>query len=401
MNETILLSHGGGGEEMNKLINETIFAAFDNEILRANNDSAILNLNLNDLNLDARAGFDRAAPSSALNSASFGSELAFSTDSFVVTPLFFNGGDIGKIAVCGTVNDLAMVGAKPLFLSCALIIEEGLSLSELRRILDSMASTARSCGVRIVCGDTKVVPRGKCDKIFINTSGIGRVLRPARVQNIKAGAKILLSGDIGRHGAVILAARDEIALSSELQSDCKPLCAAVEKLILQGVKIQAMRDATRGGLSAVLNEFASSSGLEFLVREEDIKISDEVVGVCELLGFEPYELANEGTFVAIVEDDAEADRALEILREFDANAAIIGEVREIGRDRDQFKGALTPKLGTQDESTGASDAGTVSENRAGQFQTLHAAKGRVILQNAYGSQRFLELPKGELLPRIC
>ena len=390
MNETILLSHGGGGEEMNRLINETIFAAFDNEILRANNDSAILNLNLDDLNLDAGAGFDRAAPSFALNSASSSGELAFSTDSFVVTPLFFNGGDIGKIAVCGTVNDLAMVGAKPLFLSCALIIEEGLSLSELRRILDSMASTARSCGVRI-----------KCDKIFINTSGIGRVLRPARIQNIKAGAKILLSGDIGRHGAVILAARDEIALSSELQSDCKPLCAAVEKLILQGVKIQAMRDATRGGLSAGLNEFASSSGLEFLVREEDIKISDEVVGVCELLGFEPYELANEGTFVAIVEDDAKAGRALEILREFDANAAIIGEVREVGHGRSEFEGSLTPKLGARDEFTGASVMDAASENRAGQFQTPHAAKGRVILQNAYGSQRFLELPKGELLPRIC
>ncbi|MFR8440291.1 MAG: hydrogenase expression/formation protein HypE [Campylobacter sp.] len=402
MNETILLSHGGGGEEMNRLINETIFAAFDNEILRANNDSAILNLNFDDLNLDARPNFDRAAPSSALNSAaSFDGELAFSTDSFVVTPLFFNGGDIGKIAVCGTVNDLAMVGAKPLFLSCALIIEEGLSLSELRRILDSMASTARSCGVRIVCGDTKVVPRGKCDKIFINTSGIGRVLRSARVQNIKVGAKILLSGDIGRHGAVILAARDEIALSSELQSDCKPLCAAVEKLISQGVKIQAMRDATRGGLSAVLNEFASSSGLEFLVREEDIKISDEVVGVCELLGFEPYELANEGTFVAIVEDDAEADRALEILREFDANAAIIGEAREVGHGGGNFEGTLTPKLSAQGEFTGVSDMDAASENRAGQFQAPYAAKGRVILQNAYGSQRFLELPKGELLPRIC
>lgn len=402
LNETILLSHGGGGEEMNRLINETIFAAFDNEILRANNDSAILNLNLDDLNLDARPNFDRAAASSALNSAASSScELAFSTDSFVVTPLFFNGGDIGKIAVCGTVNDLAMVGAKPLFLSCALIIEEGLSLSELRRILDSMASTARSCGVRIVCGDTKVVPRGKCDKIFINTSGIGRILQPARVQNIKAGAKILLSGDIGRHGAVILAARDEIALSSELQSDCKPLCAAVEKLILQGVKIQAMRDATRGGLSAVLNEFASSGGLEFLVREEDIKISDEVVGVCELLGFEPYELANEGTFVAIVEDDAEADRALEILREFDANAAIIGEVREVGHGGGEFEGSSTLKLSAQDEFAGASVMDAASENRAGQFQAPHAAKGRVILQNAYGSQRFLELPKGELLPRIC
>ena len=440
MNETILLSHGGGGEEMNRLINETIFAAFDNEILRANNDSAILQfeaaraegiavggqaalnsaaVDFTDANSNFATENSVAANSTSKNSATTNAHLsgalaadtkfddenfanlAFSTDSFVVTPLFFNGGDIGKIAVCGTVNDLAMVGAKPLFLSCALIIEEGLGLSELRRILDSMASTARSCGVRIVCGDTKVVPRGKCDKIFINTSGIGRVLRPARVQNIKAGAKILLSGDIGRHGAVILAARDEIALSSELQSDCKPLCATVEKLILQGVKIQAMRDATRGGLSAVLNEFASSSGLEFLVREEDIKISDEVVGVCELLVFEPYELANEGTFVVIVEDDAEADRALEILREFDANAAIIGEVREVGHGWGEFEGTLTPKLSAQDEFTGISDTDAASENRAEQFQAPYATKGRVILQNAYGSQRFLELPKGELLPRIC
>ena len=335
----IMLSHGGGGEEMNSLINETIFRIFDNEILRESNDSAILNFS------DFRA--DENAGDSANLTPNFNGKLAFSTDSFVVTPIFFNGGDIGKIAACGTINDLAMVGAEAKYLSCALIVEEGLEIAELEQVLGSLAAVARENGVRIVCGDTKVVPRGKCDKIFINTSGIGRVLRPARVQNIKAGAKILLSGDIGRHGAVILAARDEIALSSELQSDCKPLCAAVEKLILQGVKIQAMRDATRGGLSAVLNEFASSSGLEFLVREEDIKISDEVVGVCELLGFEPYELANEGTFVAIVEDDVEADRALEILREFDANAAIIGEVREVGHSRSEFEGALTRCLQTR------------------------------------------------------
>ncbi|CZE48123.1 hydrogenase expression/formation protein HypE [Campylobacter geochelonis] len=334
--DKILLSHGGGGEEMNKLINEIIFKAFENEILSDANDSAIL--------------------------PNFGSDMAFSTDSFVVTPLFFSGGDIGKIAVCGTVNDLSMVGAKPLYLSCSFIIEEGFELSKLKEILNSMAKTAKQSGIKIVCGDTKVVPRGKCDKIFINTAGIGQILaKDIEVKNIKKGSKILLSGDVGRHGSVILAARDEIALESELKSDCKPLNLVVEEVLKNGIKPQCMRDATRGGLSAVLNEFASASKCEILVFEEKIKVCDEVVGVCELLGFEPYELANEGTFVLVVDED-KADSCLEILRKFDESANIIGEV-----------------LG---EVTGGDTA-------------------RVILENAYGSQRVLELPKGELLPRIC
>ncbi|MBR8465843.1 hydrogenase expression/formation protein HypE [Campylobacter sp. faydin G-140] len=326
-----MLSHGGGGEEMNSLINETIFKIFNNDILRESNDSAVLKMQ---------------------------NKLAFSTDSFVVTPIFFSGGDIGKIAACGTINDLAMVGAKAKYLSCALIIEEGLELSELKAVLDSLAKICRDNDVKVVCGDTKVVPKGKCDKIFINTSGIGEIIADdIKLSNLKAGAKILLSGDIGRHGAVILANREELKLNSTLQSDCKSLKYVVEALIKSNIKPQCMRDATRGGLSAVLNEWAKFSGLNIFVREENIKVSDEVLGVCELFGFEPYELANEGTFVLAV-DEADEVKALEILHKFDTNAAVIGEV--------------------------------MSEKR-----------GRVIIQNAYGSKRFLEPPKGELLPRIC
>ena len=346
----IMLSHGGGGEEMNSLINETIFRIFDNEILRESNDSAILNFS--DFRTDKNAG------DSANSAPKFNGKLAFSTDSFVVTPIFFNGGDIGKIAACGTINDLAMVGAEAKYLSCALIVEEGLEISELERVLGSLAAVARENGVRIVCGDTKVVPRGKCDKIFINTSGIGEIVcEGVELKSLRAGAKILISGDVGRHGAVVLASREELDLQSELKSDCKALVGAVKALIEGGVKPFCMRDATRGGISAVLNEWAKFSGLDILVREEDIKVSEEVTGVCELFGFEPYELANEGTFVLAVDEKDEA-RALEILRKFDANAASIGEI-------------------------------------------LGVASGRVILQNAYGSKRFLEAPKGELLPRIC
>ena len=227
--QKIMLAHGGGGQEMNDLINGLIFKTFNNEILSQNNDSAILNLS---------------------------GKLAFSTDSFVVSPIKFAGGDIGKIAVCGTVNDLAMVGAKPKYLSCALIIEEGLDIAELKEILESIKSSADIAGVSIVCGDTKVVSKGSCDKIFINTSGVGQIIKEAKVENLKIGAKILLSGDVGRHGAVILASRNELRLQSDLQSDCKPLNSVIEALFKAGIEPFAMRDATRGGLSAVLNEWA-------------------------------------------------------------------------------------------------------------------------------------------------
>ncbi|CAD7286939.1 hydrogenase expression/formation protein HypE [Campylobacter suis] len=330
MGEKILLSHGGGGVQMNSLIEDVIFEVFDNDILRQNNDSAVLGEFKN---------------------------LAFSTDSFVVTPLFFNGADIGKIAACGTINDLAMVGAEAKYLSCSLIIEEGLDIDELKAILSSLASVAKQSDVKVVCGDTKVVPKGKCDKIFINTSGVGNIIHSCETRNLVSGAKILLSGDVGRHGAVVLANREELELQSDLESDCKSLKGVVMELLNAGIKPFAMRDATRGGLSAVLNEWAKFSRLDILVREADIKVSDEVTGICELFGFEPYELANEGTFVLAVSEQDEA-RAVEILRKFDMNANAIGEILDV-------KG------------------------------------GNVILQTAYGSKRFLEPPRGELLPRIC
>ena len=324
----ILLAHGGGGQEMNELINGLIFRIFDNEILAQSNDSAILNLS---------------------------GKLAFSTDSFVVSPTKFPGGDIGKIAVCGTINDLAMVGAKPRYISCALIIEEGLGIDELKEILNSMKSTADEAGVSIVCGDTKVVSKGSCDKIFINTSGIGEIIKESRVGNLKSGAKILLSGDIGRHGAVILANRNELNL--DLRSDCKPLNNVVEALLNASITPLAMRDATRGGLSAVLNEWAKACGRDIKISEESIAVSDEVMGICEILGFEPYELANEGTFVLAVEPQDEM-KALEILKKFDPKSSTIGEI-------------------------------------------LDSNKANVIIQNSYGASRFMEPPKGELLPRIC
>lgn len=324
----ILLAHGGGGQEMNELINGLIFRIFDNEILAQSNDSAILNLS---------------------------GKIAFSTDSFVVSPTKFPGGDIGKIAVCGTINDLAMVGAKPRYISCALIIEEGLGIDELKEILNSMKSTADEAGVSIVCGDTKVVSKGSCDKIFINTSGIGEIIKESRVGNLKSGAKILLSGDVGRHGAVILANRNELNL--DLQSDCKPLNNVVEALLNANIAPLAMRDATRGGLSAVLNEWAKACGRDIKISEESIAVSDEVMGICEILGFEPYELANEGTFVLAVEPQDEM-KALGILRKFDPKSNSIGEI-------------------------------------------LDSNKANVIIQNSYGASRFMEPPKGELLPRIC
>lgn len=333
MSERISLAHGGGGEEMEALINGVIFDAFDkvgSDVLRQANDSAVLSLS---------------------------SPLAFSTDSFVVSPLFFAGGDIGKLAACGTINDLAMVGARARYLSCALILEEGLLVSTLSEVLNSLANECAKVGVKVVCGDTKVLPKGKCDGMFINTSGIAEVLCDSvGVSSLKDGAKLLLSGDIGRHGAVVLCAREEFDISADLKSDCKSLLGVVEALIEAGVKPLCMRDATRGGLSAVLNELSKASGLGILVREEDIAISNEVLGICEIFGFEPFELANEGTFVLAV-SPADEKIALDVLRKFDPLASSFGEL---------------------------------SSKRSG-----------VILQSRYGTQRFLEPPKGELLPRIC
>lgn len=325
MDKEIQLSHGGGGEEMEALIAK-IFATLDNPTLFEANDAAIIG------------------------------ELAFSTDSFTLNPVFLDDEiNIGKLCVCGSINDVLMVGAKPEFLSLALIIEEGFSVKKLEKIIKSIKAECDKMGISVVCGDTKVVPKGKGGEIYINTTVLGRILRPCHTKNIREGLSILLSGDIGRHGAAVLVARNEI--EAEIKSDCKGLLDEVMALINENIDIVAMRDATRGGLSAVLNEWARASGLEIIISEEQIAVKDEVKGVCELFGFEPYELACEGTFVLCVEK-SHSQRALNLLRKFNPNAAIIGEIS--------------------------------AQKRA-----------RVLIENAYGARRFLEAPKGELLPRIC
>lgn len=328
----ITLAHGNGGAENNQLIKDVFYEAFKNEILEKSEDAAIIEYG----------------------------KLAFSTDSFTVTPLFFAGANIGKLAICGTCNDLAMMGAKPKYLTCSVIIEEGFDMEELKKIVASMKEELTKNEAIIVSGDTKVVPKGSVDKIFINTTGIGEVLYSGISSNsITKDDLILVSRDIGRHGASIFSAREGIELSSELKSDCASLYPMVKALINEGVKITALRDATRGGLSAVLNEWAKQSNVCIEVEEEKIPVCDEVKGICEMLGFEASNLANEGTFVLAIKNE-DAQKAIEILQQFEngQTASIIGKVSD-----------------------------------------LHLQK--VILNSAWGTKRFLDVPTGELLPRIC
>ncbi|MDQ1298068.1 MAG: hydrogenase expression/formation protein HypE [Campylobacterota bacterium] len=329
----IQLSHGGGGEEMDALIRDLFYRHFSNDTLLRSEDAAVLEIN---------------------------GKIAFTTDSYTVTPLFFNGGDIGKIAVAGTLNDLAMIGARPLYLSCAFIIEEGLPYETLERIVLSMKEELSKGNAKIVCGDTKVVPKGSVDQLFINTSGIGEiVLSSLSAHNIQEDDILIVSRDIGAHGATILASREGIDIESALSSDCATLWPVVEALIADGIRVHAMRDATRGGMAAVLNEWAGASEICLEIEENSVPIRDEVRGICELLGMEPFEFANEGTFILAIHP-FDAQRAIDVLHRFQmsTNAAIIGR-------------ATTYKA------------------------------GRVILKSAWGSSRYLERPKGELLPRIC
>lgn len=332
MNKTITLANGNGGQENNELISEVFYKAFKNDILEKSEDAAIIH----------------------------GGELAFSTDSFTVSPLFFAGADIGKLAVCGTCNDLAMMGAAPKYLTCSVIIEEGFETRELERIVRSMKQELEVNGAIVVSGDTKVVPRGSVDKIFINTTGIGEVQKKGiSSNNITQDDLILVNRDIGCHGATIFAAREGIEMSSALQSDCESLYPQVKALIDANIKITALRDATRGGVSAVLNEWAKQSNICIEVQEESIPVSDEVFGICEMLGFDATALANEGTFVLAI-NKYDADKAVEILKTFSncQRATIIGKVTD-----------------------------------------LHIQK--VILNSSWGTSRFLDTPSGELLPRIC
>jgi len=285
----ILLAHGGGGQLMHQLIEKIFLPTFDNPALNVRHDSAQLNIS--------------------------GARLAFTTDSYVVHPLFFPGGDIGSLAIHGTVNDLAMSGARPLYISAGFIIEEGLPVETLWRIVLSMQEAAREADVQIVTGDTKVVDKGKGDGVFINTSGIGIIEHSLEIspKGVRDGDVILLSGDIGRHGMAIMAVREGLQFESAIESDSAPLADIVLKLISAGVEVHCLRDLTRGGLASALNEIADGAGVAIEIDERNIPVREDVQGACEILGLDPLYVANEGRFTAFV-PPADAGRALAIMR---------------------------------------------------------------------------------------
>jgi hydrogenase expression/formation protein HypE len=337
---TVTLAHGGGGKAMKDLIDDVFVAAFNNASLAP---------------LEDQARFDLA------EIAAHGDRLAFTTDSFVVDPLMFPGGDIGKLAVCGTVNDLAVGGARPLYLSCAVIIEEGVSIELLRHIARSMAETAREAGVEIVTGDTKVVHKGACDKLFITTTGIGAIREGLTLgaHLARPGDMVLVNGLLGDHGAAILGARGDMALDSEIESDCAALHGLIETLLQAAPGTRAMRDATRGGLATVLNEIASASQAAIEIDEVATPIREDVKGFCEILGLDPLYLANEGKIVAIV-PEGEVAAALAAMRAHPLG----GGATAIGRVHD-------------------------------------GEPGRVTMRTVFGGRRIVDMLVGEQLPRIC
>ncbi|HEX2327582.1 MAG TPA: hydrogenase expression/formation protein HypE [Candidatus Angelobacter sp.] len=332
--ERVVLAHGGGGRMMHQLLEQVVFPAFSSAQLDCRHDGAVLS----------------GAP-----------KLAFTTDSYVVHPLFFPGGDIGSLAINGTVNDLAMCGARPQWLSVAFIIEEGLPLETLRAVVESMHRSAALAGVSIVTGDTKVVDRGKGDGLFVNTAGIGTVEHGQQISPaaVRPGDAVLVSGDVGRHGAAILAVREGVEFESTIESDCGPLVQPVLSLIEAGIEVHCLRDLTRGGLATSLIEIAEQSGLHIKIDDELIGVEQNVRGACELLGLDPLFLANEGRMVVFV-PEAQAARALEILRQH----AICAGAQRIGR---------------------------VCEDSI----------PMVTARSSIGTQRILDMQSGEQLPRIC
>jgi hydrogenase expression/formation protein HypE len=332
--KTIVLGHGSGGKLSAQLIRELFVPAFDNPLLNRLDDQAVL---------DAGAA-----------------RVALTTDSFVVTPLFFPGGDIGKLAVHGTINDLAMSGAAPLGLSAAFILEEGLSMDELRAVVASMAEAARAAGVPIVTGDTKVVPRGAADRLFVTTSGVGLVPPGVNISasNARPGDRILLSGSIGDHGMAVMSKREGLEIEGQIESDTAPLHRLVAAMMQAG-EIHALRDPTRGGLGTTLVEIASSSGIGVEVEEDAIPVREPVQGACELLGIDPLFVANEGKLAAFVPAESCA-RVLDAMRSVPEgrDAVVIGEA-------------------------------------------VDAHAGLVLLKTGIGGTRILDLPFGEQLPRIC
>jgi len=336
----ITLSHGSGGKAMRDLIDDVFVGSFGNAALDPLEDQA--RLSLADL-------------------VSRGDRLAFTTDSYVVDPLFFPGGDIGALAVNGTINDLAVSGARPLYLSCSVILEEGFRVETLRRVAHSMAETARAAGVAIVTGDTKVVPRGAVDKLFINTAGIGVIPRNINIaaERARPGDVVIVNGTIGDHGAAILCARQDLALGTAIESDCRSLHGLIRAMLETCSDIHCLRDATRGGVATVLNEFAQAASVCIRFDETSIPVCEPVKGVCEILGLDPLYMANEGKLVAVVPREC-ADQVLAAMRMHPAgrDSAIIGEV------------SAEPD-------------------------------GVVLLRTVFGGERIVDMLIGEQLPRIC
>jgi hydrogenase expression/formation protein HypE len=349
----VLMAHGGGGKLMHQLLENVFGKAFSNPILDSRHDSA-------QFEIPARGG-DASSPAGNATGASRPPRLAMTTDSYVVRPLFFPGGDIGSMAIHGTVNDLAMSGARPLYLSCGFIIEEGLPMETLWRVVCAMRDAAQRCGVQIVTGDTKVVDKGKGDGLFINTTGIGVIEHSLAIgpQHVRPGDAVIVSGDLGRHGMAIMAVREGLQFETTIESDSAPVHQVVLDLLQAGIEIHCLRDLTRGGLASALNEIAEAAGVRIGVEEPAIPVREDVHAACEMLGLDPLHVANEGRFVAFVAA-RDAARTLEIMKghEVSAGAAHIGAV-----------GAKSPPL--------------------------------VTLKSRIGASRILDMPSGEQLPRIC
>jgi len=331
----VLLAHGGGGKLMHQLIGKMFLTAFGNPLLEIRHDSAVAELT--------------------------GKKIAFTTDSYVVRPLFFPGGDIGSMAVHGTVNDLAMSGARPVYLSAAFIIEEGLPMDTLWKIVCSMQAAAKRCGVQIITGDTKVVDKGKGDGLFINTAGIGIVEHPLAIApgSVRPGDAVLVSGDLGRHGMAIMAVREGLQFESAIESDSAPVHEMVLALLKAGIEIHCLRDLTRGGLAGALNEIAEAAAVRIEIVEKSVPVREDVHAACEMLGLDPLHVACEGRFIAFVAVK-DVERALQIMR-------------------GQATGAESVALGRVTQSSAP----------------------LVTLKSVIGANRILDMPSGEQLPRIC
>ena len=332
----ITLSHGSGGEETHKLIENLFYKYFNNDILLQESDSSIIN--------------------------EIKGKIAITTDNFVINPIFFNGGDIGKLSVCGTVNDLCMSGATPLYITVSFIIEEGFLIEDLEKIVKSIGDTSKYTNVKIVAGDTKVVERGKCEKIYINTTGIGLIKENDYIvdgSNINPGDKIIVSGTIADHGISIMSSREFFQVENEIKSDCSPLNYLVGDIMNSSKNIKIMRDPTRGGIANTLKEIVNKVGKSILINEEDIPVKEEVMNFCEMLGLDPLYVANEGKLICIVGKE-DASKVLDVMR--------------------------SNKLGVE-----ANIIGEVIEDK----------KSNLYLKTQLGATKVLQMAQGELLPRIC